>query len=308
MTSAFSPDSPAMLAGAATPLSRRSMMPNWLAVLTAAIALVLCDAGTVARAQTAHFDGAELPVASEGNGILAIAVDAAGDVIFTTQNPESELAQARRRVQYVPAALQLTGTRHFSDGRRDASAQKMNASSCNYGGPGSALYIRLANSSTIYMIGGFNAPAGLAIDSTGNLYVLDAYTGIIYKFLGANGSVQVESVYGVGVTLNGPTMVAPMQGNACTGGDLATDSLGNLYYTTFSGNTVEEIEAVNGVIPASPTTRSLGSGYDLPLGIAVDSSGDVYVASIYNNAVEEIVAINGSIPASPTIKIGRAHV
>jgi sugar lactone lactonase YvrE len=59
--------------------------------------------------------------------------------------------------------------------------------------------------------------------------------------------------------------------------------------------------AVGGSIPASPTIRTLGSGFNTPHGVAVDGSGNVYVADSGNGAVKEMVAVGGSIPASPTI-------
>jgi hypothetical protein len=276
--------------------------------------LILCSAALLAAGQTAHFDGAQTasiygcttqnPVCT-GTNILSIAVDAAGNVFFTAQSPYMEAGDPRSS-HYLPAAFHPAAARRLLDGRLGASAQKINASSCTYSGPGSELFVKLASSSTIYSVGGtlgsLNAPMGLVFDSSGNLYVLDAYSGAIYKYLGANGSIQVQSVVGYSVTLSGPSLLAPVQGNECTGGDMATDGNGNLYYTTLSGNTVEEIEAVNGVIPPSPTTRSLGSGFELPAGIAVDSSNDVYVANAGNNTVEEMLAVNGSIPSSPTIR------
>jgi len=277
-----------------------------------AVLLALLCARLVAAGQTAHFDGAQtMIVPSVDNGvaigtdILAIAVDSAGDVIFTTQNPEMGLAsQARRGARYVPAALHSSSVRRLTDGRRDAAGHKVNASTC-YQGPGSALYVRLASTGTVYMLGGsigLNAPTGLALDSSGNLYVLDAYTGAIYKFLGAGGSVQIVSTNGNSAIGDGPFLVTQVQGNGCTGGDMAMDASGDLYYSTAMGNAVEEIPAVNGILSPS-MTRSLGSGFDVPCGIAVDTSGNVYVANFLNNTVEEIVAVGGSIPASPTIRI-----
>jgi large repetitive protein len=82
---------------------------------------------------------------------------------------------------------------------------------------------------------------------------------------------------------------------------IAADSNGNVYVADFGNSVVQEIVAVNGSIPASPTILTLGSGFNGPRGVAVDASGNVYVGDTYNNAVKEIVAVNGSIPASPTI-------
>ena len=257
--------------------------------------LVLSSATLFAGGQTAHFDGAQVSVASVGLNILAIAVDAKGDVYFSVQNPFSQLAsQSRRGVQYVPAAFHSRGTRHFSDGPNSVIAREMNASSCTYTGPGADLYVQMANSGTVSFLSGLNAPYGLALDSLGDLYVLDAYTGGIYEYAAQNGTVPLTGT---------PSFIATAQGDDCVGGDMAMDVHGNLYFTSPASNEVEEIAAVNGVIPPSPTSRSLGSGYDLPAGIAVDGSGNVYVASAENNAVEELLAVNGSIPASPTIRI-----
>jgi sugar lactone lactonase YvrE len=256
--------------------------------------LVLSSAALFAVGQTAHFDDAQISIASQGTNILAIAVDAKGDVYFTAQNPFSQLAsQGRRGVQYVPAALHSQGTRHFSDGSNSTAAWKMNASECTYQGAGVDLFVRLANSSTVSPVAGLNAPYGLALDSSGDLYVLDAYTGGIYEYAAQNGTAVLTAA---------PSFVANAQGDNCFGGDMAMDALGDLYYTSPASNEVEEIVAVNGVIPPSPSSRSLGSGYDLPVGVAVDSIGDVYVASAENNAVDELLAVNGSIPASPTIR------
>jgi large repetitive protein len=56
-------------------------------------------------------------------------------------------------------------------------------------------------------------------------------------------------------------------------------------------------------ITFSPGMQStLGSGFNVPSGVAVDGSGNVFVADFGNNAVKEILAVNGSIPATPTIK------
>lgn len=272
------------------PLMRRFPALRWPAVAT------LCCGGMLASAQTAHFSGAQTTVGGGGTNILAIAVDAKGDVFFTTQNPFVGLiadSKGRRRAQYEPAALRSPGTQHFSDGPRPATAQKKNASGCTYQGAGSGLFVRLANTGAIYSLSGLDAPYGLAVDSAGDLYVLDAYSGNIYKYAAANGTVVVTGA---------PSFVALAQGDNCTGGDMAMDAQGDLYYTSPASNEVEEITAVNGVIPQSASSQSLGSGYDLPAGIAVDSSGDVFVASAENNAVEELVAVNGSIPASPTIR------
>jgi len=82
---------------------------------------------------------------------------------------------------------------------------------------------------------------------------------------------------------------------------VAVDASGNVFAISSATNEVKEIEAVGGVIPASPTITTLGSGFSFPCGVAVDGSGNVFVADTGNNQVKEILAVGGSIPASPVI-------
>jgi hypothetical protein len=181
-------------------------------------------------------------------------------------------------------------------------------------------------SPTVTPVGsGFTQPEGIAVDSSGNVFVADgmsnAIHGVVYE-VAPNGST---STIATGYPFGGS-------------GGLALDSSGNVYvggyaelyeivapgYTTvknlvnnFSGyvsgiavdasgdvfvsdnGAVKEVIAVNGSIPASPSIKTLGS-FSNALGVAVDPSGNVYVAE-FNNSVVEMLAVGGSIPASPTI-------
>jgi streptogramin lyase len=87
------------------------------------------------------------------------------------------------------------------------------------------------------------------------------------------------------------------QSNAAvgTGGPncVAVDASGDLFVTDLAGNAVEEFVAVNGSLPASPTIRTLGSGFSWPYGVAVDGSGNVFIGDRNNDAVKEIVAAGG---------------
>jgi DNA-binding beta-propeller fold protein YncE len=76
-----------------------------------------------------------------------------------------------------------------------------------------------------------------------------------------------------------------------------------LYVADTGNGVVQDIVAVDGTIPASPTINAFGSGvFNEPTGVAVDAAGNVYVADQMNGAAKEILAVNGVIPASPTIK------
>lgn len=142
---------------------------------------------------------------------------------------------------------------------------------------------------------GFYEPEGVAVDQYGNLFVADADTFLISEILAVNGQIPPN-----------PTVRA-LYRDSSNPEKIAVDRAGNVYFTdldassNFRNNTVKEILAVNGSIPASPTVIQLGSGLFYPRGIAVDSFGDVFVADTDNSAIKEFVAINGAVPASPAI-------
>ena len=147
-------------------------------------------------------------------------------------------------------------------------------------------------SPTVVSLGsGFSYPIGVAVDGSGNVYVADFST--VTEMLAVGGSVP---------TATAPVMVtlASSANGFSSPAGVAVDGNGNVYVADGGGGLVGEILAVNGSIPASPTTRVLASGFGYPQGVAVDPAGNVYVAA--GSALDEIVAVNGSIPfGSPTI-------
>jgi YVTN family beta-propeller protein len=146
---------------------------------------------------------------------------------------------------------------------------------------------------------GFPAPDGVAVDGSGNVYIADYGNGTVYEMLAVNGSIPAS-----------PTILTLGSGFLSPTG-IAVDGSGNIYLADqfipsgqFQVGAVQEILAVNGKIPASPTILSFTvfSGFNSPNGLAVDASGNVYVADTGNAAIYEMLAENGSIPASPAIR------
>jgi len=155
---------------------------------------------------------------------------------------------------------------------------------------------------------GFNSPIGVAVDSSGNIYVADTQNNAVREILAVNGSIPASpTIVTLGSGFSGPFAVA-LDGN------------GNVFVADHGNYAVKEILAVNGSIPSSPTIRTLATA-QLPWGIAVDGNGNVFVSlgcvttslglsrsSAMSTSsvgscgpVEELLAVNGSIPAVPEV-------
>ncbi|MGA9271875.1 MAG: NHL repeat-containing protein [Candidatus Cybelea sp.] len=139
---------------------------------------------------------------------------------------------------------------------------------------------------------GLNVPWGVALDSSGNIYVTNASGNSVTEYAaGANGNVSpLATISGSNTQLNMPSGIALDAGN-------------NIYVSNYSSQTVEVFAAgANG--NASPVQLISGSNTNLsePLGIAVDSGENIYVASSHNASVEVFAAgANGNAMPSRTI-------
>jgi large repetitive protein len=130
-------------------------------------------------------------------------------------------------------------------------------------------------------------PKGIAIDSHRNLFV--AVNSAVLELSQLSGYHSSTLVPSSGLSV--PEAVA-------------VDAHGDVFVADAGNKCVEEILAVNGVIPPNPTMILFGRGQMQQVsGIAIDSRGDVFVADPQSSAVDEIVAVNGVIPGSAVIKL-----
>jgi hypothetical protein len=138
--------------------------------------------------------------------------------------------------------------------------------------------------------GGFNFPAGVAVDASGNVYVADSYNNAVKEMPAGCASSSCVTTLGGGFD--------DVQG-------VAVDASGNVYIADFDNSAVKEMPT--GCASSSCVTV-LGSGFHFPAGVAVDESGNVYVANSGNDAVMEI---NRATPPSlslPTTMVGSSSI
>jgi sugar lactone lactonase YvrE len=161
-----------------------------------------------------------------------------------------------------------------------------------------------------------SSPAGLALDSAGNIYIAD--TG--------NNRVRVvntgtKSVVLAKVTV-GPGDIATIAGNGINSfsGDggaaisaeidnpigIALDSSGNIYIADSRNNRIRKVTASTGDIATVAGISGLGtfSGdggpatsalMNLPTGVALDASGNIYIADSGNGRIRKVTVSTGII-------------
>ena len=115
------------------------------------------------------------------------------------------------------------------------------------------------------LISGLNDPRGLAEDSSGNLYIAEAGTNSIDEWNSTKGLITLVSS-----GLQSPTGVA-------------VDSLGNLFIADWGDEAIYEWSARNGL--STPLVQWT-SGEDNPTAVAVDSLDNVYIADSSNKICE----------------------
>ncbi len=139
----------------------------------------------------------------------------------------------------------------------------------------------------------FDHPGNLAIDSSGNLYVVEIVAPIVRKVT-PGGTV---------VTIAGnPTMPGTADGNGAAASfiellGVAVDASGNVYVTDAGANDVREIDTKGNVTHYTGQSSFTGGYLDgaatsarfsEPWGLGIDPQGNLYVADAFNAVVRKV--------------------
>ena len=138
----------------------------------------------------------------------------------------------------------------------------------------------------------FDDPEGVAVDSSGNVYVADELNEEVRKISPSGVVTTLAGSAGQTGSSNGTGSAARFYQPA----GVAVDSAGNIYVADLSNDEIREITP-SGVVTtlagsAGQTGSSNGTGsaarFDDPEGVAVDNAGNVYVADYVNAEIRQI--------------------
>ncbi len=157
----------------------------------------------------------------------------------------------------------------------------------------------------------FDAPSGVAMDSSGNIYVADTLNDEIREITPAGAVTTLAGTAGTTGSVNGNGTVALFSGP--TG--IAVNSAGDIFVADSGNNEIREIVCTGttastctvSTLAGSTTpgnTNGLGTQalFRFPTEVAVDSSGNLYVADTQNQEIREIVC-TASPPTAGTCTV-----
>ena len=155
----------------------------------------------------------------------------------------------------------------------------------------------------------FNQTYGIAVDASGNIYVVDVYYHVIRMITKSTGIIT--TIAGTGTSGysgdGGPARLATLY----YPGGIALDASGNIYVADTGNNVIRKITKSTGIISTVAGTGRhdmYGNGYytgdgglatngtfNAPLGITLDTSGNIYVTDFGNCVIRKITNSTGII-------------
>ena len=204
--------------------------------------------------------------------VAAINTAGTGAYEYATSNTSSP--GTATLVGTVPSAPTLTGI--FGQVSNSATSMTFDSSGNAYvvsSVAGTVTKITPSGTATVLGFTGLSSPAGVAVDSSGNVYVADY------------GNSRIEELSTAGVQSQYMSFYLPRA--------IAIDPSGNVYIGNATNGSIYEYTSAGSPI------ASWGTGLAFPYGIALDSSGNLYVSDTNNNRVVEITPSNVQTTIGP---------
>ncbi|MDQ6670739.1 MAG: SMP-30/gluconolactonase/LRE family protein [Chloroflexota bacterium] len=126
--------------------------------------------------------------------------------------------------------------------------------------------------------GQFVSPQAVAVDGSGNVYVLDEASDRVQRFSSAGKVLNVWGSQGEG---SGQFAVA--QG-------ITIDRQGNVYVADTGNNRIQKFSADGAFLGQWGSLADGGNGFHMPTGIAVDGDGNMYVSDVFNWRVAKLAS------------------
>ncbi|MBI2948176.1 MAG: SBBP repeat-containing protein [Verrucomicrobia bacterium] len=138
----------------------------------------------------------------------------------------------------------------------------------------------------------FFNPYGVAVDSTGHVYVADTFNHTIRKITPAGAVTTLAGSAGNAGNITGTRSAARFQYPAA----VAIDASGNVYVADTANHAIRKITPNGAVTTLAGSAGNAGSAdgtgsaarFSSPNGVAVDTNGNVYVADTSNHTLRKI--------------------
>ena len=148
-----------------------------------------------------------------------------------------------------------------------------------------------------------NAPSGLALDASGDLFIADTGNNVIREVVQATGNIITVAGNGIAAYSGDGGPATSAQLNSPRG--VAVDASGNVFIADTGNNVIREVVQATGnitTVAGNGTAGYSGDGgaataaqLNVPYDVAVDQNGDLFIADTGNNVIREVMQETGNI-------------
>ena len=146
-----------------------------------------------------------------------------------------------------------------------------------------------------------DSPAGIAVDSSNNVYIADTHNNRIREVLASTGAINTIAGTGAaGFAGDGAAATAALLNYPTS---VAVDSAGNVYIADTHNHRIREIKSGTISTVAGDGEQfysgdgglATAAGLDSPNGVAVDSAFNIYIGDTHNQRVRLVTFSTGTI-------------